>query len=768
MAETLCPQCGNAISADAPGGVCPYCVLQLGGSGAGGANATANYVPAELPPIEQLSALFPQLEIVELIGHGGMGAVYKARQPSLDRFVALKILLPGIGRDPTFAERFSREARALAKLSHPHIVAVYDSGEAGGLFYLVMEYVDGVNLRQAIRAGQVSPEKALAIVPQICDALQYAHEEGVVHRDIKPENVLLDRKGRVKVADFGLAKLLGHEVRDITLTGTRQAMGTLHYMAPEQYEKPQAVDHRADIYSLGVVFYELLTGKLPLGRFALPSEKVQVDVRLDQVVLKTLEREPERRYQYVSEVRTEVDSIAHSPVPAVPVARHETVFSAGRAMYAPSPPAPPTEISDVGRFLAVLGGLALACLPLLCIGGSLFGHFGTGSDIGLILLSVPVLLIAGIALLICGFSLRRPPAESPAIPPEKQPGATQARREAAMAWLRPPAIALLLLGAIDSALILAVGIASGDAVGRMRDEVTVIFVIMQLVVSIVLCVGAIQMRRAASYGFAIAAACLAILPLHFAWLLGIPIGLWALVVLCRSEVRDAFGIRRREAAQQPTAKAWPAVAVVLVVVAGVLVLPVLLAIGIVVSYASVRVAPNAPAVATSVVETKMERPPDLVLIAWKDGEPAINGEAARWINIAGPQVDQLNVALRDAFDSYRKIEAAHTSQVTNEEGHRVITIKPFKPELAKIEDEFWTKADEIVLNERTQGELRERLKLRETLFQFGSHEQSIAIWKVGTWYHYQWQGGGGVSKGSELPPNLRHLWQPPAEKANDQ
>src|SRR5262249_14654734 len=153
------------------------------------------------------------------------------------------------------------------------------------------------------------PKEALAIIPQICEALQYAHDEGVVHRDIKPENILLDRRGRVKIADFGLAKLLSRTATDFTLTGPQQIMGTPHYMAPEQFEKPQEVDDRADIYSLGVVFYEMLTGEVPMGRFVVPSEKVQIDVRLDDVVLRTLSREPERRYQKVSELKNDVESI---------------------------------------------------------------------------------------------------------------------------------------------------------------------------------------------------------------------------------------------------------------------------------------------------------------------------------------------------------------------------------------------------------------------------------------------------------------------------
>jgi cytochrome c-type biogenesis protein CcmH/NrfG/predicted Ser/Thr protein kinase len=331
--QRTCPSCGKALAADAPQGICPECLMKAGFGTASGSEGggVASFVP---PPVGAMARLFPQLEILELIGKGGMGAVYKARQPGLDRLVALKILPPRTGNDPGFAERFTREARALAKLSHPNIVGVYDFGQVSGagvapasgaaptpggtqptpsLHYFLMEYVDGPNLRQVERASKLSPREALQIIPQICEALQYAHDEGIVHRDIKPENVLLDKKGRVKIADFGLAKILGREPQDFRLTGAGQVMGTPNYMAPEQVEHPQAVDHRADIYSLGVVFYEMLTGELPLGRFAPPSSRthgVQIDVRLDEVVLHALEKEPGRRYQHASEVKSDVESIA--------------------------------------------------------------------------------------------------------------------------------------------------------------------------------------------------------------------------------------------------------------------------------------------------------------------------------------------------------------------------------------------------------------------------------------------------------------------------
>jgi len=199
--------------------------------------------------------------------------------------------------------------------NHPNIVAVYDFGQIDELFYFVMEFVDGVTLRDTIAAGSVAPEEALRVIPDLCDALQFAHEEGVVHRDIKPENILLDKRGRVEIADFGLAKLLKAEGdEDENLTGTHQVMGTLKYMAPEQMATSRNVDHRADIYSLGVIFYELLTGDLPVGWFAPPSKKVAVDVRLDEVVLRTLEAEPGRRYQHASEVKSAVEQLSSGPI----------------------------------------------------------------------------------------------------------------------------------------------------------------------------------------------------------------------------------------------------------------------------------------------------------------------------------------------------------------------------------------------------------------------------------------------------------------------
>ena len=281
----------------------------------GGAD-TLPLAPRDLPSLAEIAAAFPDLAILDLIGHGGMSAVFRARQPRLDRIVALKVLPKSLAATPGFAERFTREGRVLARLSHPNIVTVHDFGESGGFCYLIMEYVDGVNLRQAMRAGRFTSEQALNIIPVMCEALQYAHSQGVLHRDIKPENILLDAKGKVKIADFGIAKILNEDGDGgMMLTQSGAKLGTAPYMAPEQIEQPGSVDHRADIYSLGVVFYEMLTGELPLGRFAAPSEKSAVNGNMDEVVFRALAKERERRQQSAGEFKTQIEGVASMPAP---------------------------------------------------------------------------------------------------------------------------------------------------------------------------------------------------------------------------------------------------------------------------------------------------------------------------------------------------------------------------------------------------------------------------------------------------------------------
>jgi len=307
--EIICPSCRRPLPANSPQGLCPICALE---------GAKEASLVAGTPRIEDIQPSFPDFEIKECIGRGGMGIVYRACQPAENREVALKILDPALSKQADFSERFAREARTLEQLDHPNIVAIYEFGQNDDFYWLTMELVDGVNLRQAMQTAQFTPQQALDIIPGLCAALQYAHENGVFHRDIKPENILLDTEGNVKIADFGIARLIGDKA-EFTLTRTGSTLGSTTYMAPEQIETPQDVDHRADIYSLGVVFYEMLTGSLPLGRLPAPSEKTGSHPGLDEVVFRALEKEREKRFQNASEMSQHNPSlrILNLPLPLV-------------------------------------------------------------------------------------------------------------------------------------------------------------------------------------------------------------------------------------------------------------------------------------------------------------------------------------------------------------------------------------------------------------------------------------------------------------------
>jgi len=499
MGDTrICPECKATLPDGSPEGLCPACLMKVGAGDssivatvpgtsvaqkasvdaqaptgdvkiddkseagpAGGvktASASSKRGPRFIPPKpDELSVVFPQLEILELIGQGGMGAVYKVRQKHLDRIVALKVLPPELGQDPHFVDRFTREAQALARLNHPSIVSVYDFGRAIDYCYIIMEYVDGANLRQVQQTGKLSPQQALQIVPLLCDALQYAHDEGVVHRDIKPANILMDKRGRVKIADFGLAKLQASDPTVESLTGSNQVVGTWQYMAPEQVEKSKDVDHRADIYSLGVVFYEMLTGELPLGRFEPPSKRmVQIDLRLDEVVLKTLEKDPQRRYQQANEMKSAVEDYSS----------------------------------------ATRGGIGAP----VAAGGTAAAH------------------------------------EAPKLAPAE----VQKVRES----LHSPAMALIVYGAIGIAVALAGGLTSlSGAFGPAQVFMGSLLAggsFLMLICHTLILIGGLKMLRMESYAWAMTGAIAAIIPFTILSLVGIGLGIWALVALSRKGVREAF------------------------------------------------------------------------------------------------------------------------------------------------------------------------------------------------------------------------------------
>ncbi len=263
----------------------------------------------EPPPPAHLEDLLPGYRVEALLGRGAMGAVYRAVHRDLERPVAVKLLPAPLAEEPGFAERFRREAKLLAQLDHPGIVRVHDFGRtAEGHPYFVMEFVDGVDLHRAIHGPGLSPEQALEVACELCEALQYAHRQGVVHRDLKPANVLVTPGGRVKLADFGLARPPDDAAGPLT---GHMAIGTPDYMAPEQ--RRGRGDHRVDLYALGVTMYEMLCGGPPRGEWRPPSRRVTVDARIDGVIAKALQENPDLRYHEANEIQTDLARIRDSP-----------------------------------------------------------------------------------------------------------------------------------------------------------------------------------------------------------------------------------------------------------------------------------------------------------------------------------------------------------------------------------------------------------------------------------------------------------------------
>ncbi len=274
--------------------------------------------PPTAPSPEQVTAAIPhgRYTAEKVIGVGGMGIVYRGTQVSLNRPIALKLLKCGHGANYNFEDRFRREALSMALLTHPNIVAIYDYGHIDtDYLYIVMELIDGIDLAEIIRAGNLTIQHALMLLPQICYALEYAHSRGIVHRDVKPANVMVTRQGEVKITDFGLAKKFD-QVNSI-VTQTNMIMGTPEYAAPEQVDAHREVDHRADIYSLGVLMYQMLTGQLPRGSWQPPSAKAGIDARFDGIVVKAMMTDRNQRFQSVTELRRALEAVTITPLNAL-------------------------------------------------------------------------------------------------------------------------------------------------------------------------------------------------------------------------------------------------------------------------------------------------------------------------------------------------------------------------------------------------------------------------------------------------------------------
>jgi tRNA A-37 threonylcarbamoyl transferase component Bud32 len=732
-----CPVCGASLPQDTPDGLCPQCLMQCVLSNSdheapeeeGG---TIFHTNLPVPPTpENLAPHFPDLEILALLGQGGMGAVYKARQRKLDRLVALKVLPLEWGKDPAFAERFAREARALARLNHPHVVAVHDFGEAGGHYYLIMEYVDGANLRQVLATGRLQPQQALPIVAQVCDALQYAHEQEIVHRDIKPENILLDKRGRVKIADFGLAKLLRRSRNEFTLTGSRQIMGTLDYMAPEQRTTPQTVDHRADIYSLGVVFYEMLTGELPLGRFAPPSSKVGVDNRLDAVVFRALEREPDQRYQRISAVKAEVESILREDAPQPTAARTLRIAESDLALV---------QMQTRGP-AGALAAVALLILIEACVAAALLDQ--NGQIQAWIPLSLPILIACAVILT----------------------GAFKLARCHGYEWVMIAVILCMLPLGYHFFLSLWVGI----WVLRVlkRPEVRAAFALH------------LQQAQGARPGQKVAPAETAPnkrTPGRVRSFILSAFSLFAersmLARLPAEEAAAASAVARSDFASPEVPSslsapprvrsggrfaAWSALGLCLL---GLLAWALLRSKGWDDAATEAPRAPNDPGLVGLLV-------PDVHGLSMTARVP--QGQKANFERV-----------LRGVDQEYLELEARHTSRQVDEEDHVHVTITPFAEELSSLETRLWAKMDTVYLannHKMTPTKsgahpvgpsdfVRKQLPSGLALFAFGQAKTCIEIWREDGWYHWKvtrecTDGQAECENGSnkELPRQYRRFWQ---------
>jgi serine/threonine protein kinase len=250
------------------------------------------------PEIAELKAI-PGIEVQRLIGHGGMGAVYLARQVREDRLVALKVARTRQGSAHNYKALIVHEAQVMAQLDHKNIVKVYDFGIQDSLVWVAMEFVAGCTLRELLQARRMSAWLSLSLSKQLCAGLQHAHTRGVIHHDLKPENILVDGENRAKIADFGISK-----VRDFSYTIARPGIvtGTVRYMAPEQRRYPLHFDHRSDIYCLGIMMYEMLTGRIPRGAYLPPSHFGVCEGALDRIVLKCLNSNPNNRWQSAAEL----------------------------------------------------------------------------------------------------------------------------------------------------------------------------------------------------------------------------------------------------------------------------------------------------------------------------------------------------------------------------------------------------------------------------------------------------------------------------------
>jgi serine/threonine protein kinase len=316
--------------------------------------------------------------IEELLGTGGMAQVYRGTDTVLSRPVAIKVLSAEYVRDPAFVERFRREAQAAARLNHPAVVSVYDTGSDDGIHFIVMEFVSGRTLADVLAAeGPLPPERAAAITARVAEALSFAHDAGLVHRDVKPANVMVTDRGDVKVMDFGIARAASGQ----TITGTTSVLGTASYLSPEQAQGYR-VDPRSDVYSLGVVLYELLTGQVPFtGPSAVavaykhvsedpvpPSEiRSGIPPTLEAIAMRAMAKDPSHRYQSAQRMQADLEAVASGAEPRSVAAADTQRLDHERTMALPAATPPPSRPRRRGAWIVALAAVAVVAIAALIL-----------------------------------------------------------------------------------------------------------------------------------------------------------------------------------------------------------------------------------------------------------------------------------------------------------------------------------------------------------------------------------------------------------------
>lgn len=324
--------------------------------------------PFAAPEIADLAPLFPGYEIESLIATGGMGAVYRAVQKSLDRTVAIKILPHEFSKDAAFCAGFEAEAKAMARLNHPNLIGVYDFGEVNGMLFIIMEFVPGESVFHSAHGIAIDPREVIRLVTGICNGLSHAHENGIIHRDIKPSNILLDLNTQPKIGDFGLARPVENKIQE-----GEEIFGTPHYTAPEVVNSPHSVGFRADIFSVGVMLHELLTGKLPADDQRPASAIVHCDPRFDAIIRKATNTIPELRYASAAEMARDLQTIASSSGPKV--SRNPSPKGPpGPSRVASGPARHPVAPSRPRKSSSPLPGMVMLIIAIL-VGISAYKYF---------------------------------------------------------------------------------------------------------------------------------------------------------------------------------------------------------------------------------------------------------------------------------------------------------------------------------------------------------------------------------------------------------